>query len=485
MDPTKRYTAIDLFAGCGGASYGYRRVGFDIKFAYDIHPEAVNTFNLNFGDHTTAKQLDLSQSGVLDVIRNDLKAVLNGEPLDAVFASPPCTDFSLAGLREEGEAAALSIRCADLIIGLNPRFFIVENVPEFLSSGTFPEVRTRLLAKYDIVSVKINAARVRVPQARVRTFVIGIRTDLNTQGRLTLDRMLEAITDGQETGMMSFADAIPSFRSRCYYICPRNQFKRGIFTPNMPCPTLRTNCTNRLNVEKYEKRPSDSGTAAEAVDLSIRQLCLLMTFPTSYRFPDAFCRTTCGRLIGNAVPCNLASYVGRHVIGIVQWLDTCPKRIGVYMAGIASSSAKAQGIQAVSRVRRVIRLTNESDLKGIVEECRVLGAELTRVQGSNRLQYDYEIGTTDSGDDRMATLLSFNLPLGWRVRVKDRTDMGDGGGPPDDIFFYSALQKRCVRSLRAAKKLILEEEKAAHLRLHARQRIAMEPLTGETMDGMD
>lgn len=41
-------SAISLFAGAGGCSLGFRQADFDIRFATDIEPDAVESYRRNF-----------------------------------------------------------------------------------------------------------------------------------------------------------------------------------------------------------------------------------------------------------------------------------------------------------------------------------------------------------------------------------------------------------------------------------------------------
>lgn len=466
--------AIDLFGGCGGAGHGYARAGFKVRLAYDINAQACEAYTLNYGEHTSVQTLDLDSSGALSRIKRDLTKYLKPQQdLEAVFASPPCTDFSMAGNREEGEAAALSIRTAEIIKGLRPRVFVIENVPELLNSETYYTMKERLLKMYDIAAVKINAARVRVPQGRVRVFVVGIRTDLNPPGRHTLERLVENVANNQENQMMTFRDAMPWFPNKYYYVCPRGKNKRGIFTIDLPAPTLRTNCTNKLNVHTYEDRDCDAGPARDAVDLTVEQLCALMTFPSFFTFPKEFSRTTCGRLIGNAVPCNLSYYIGMRVTEIMKWIDSRPTRPGVYVHAAVSSSERGKGTVTDARVRRIIRFTNETVLASMQEVCKVHGASLAQVKGSSRLELTYQVGTTDHGDLQMFSVIKCELPSGWTIKIKERPALGTDGSAPDDIFFYPPGQKIPIRSLKQVKSKLeydraefkrkFEEEKAKSL----------------------
>ncbi|HRQ90632.1 MAG TPA: DNA cytosine methyltransferase, partial [Bacteroidia bacterium] len=46
-DEMKPLTTLDLFAGAGGITEGFRQAGFSCVFANDFNPNAVATFQLN------------------------------------------------------------------------------------------------------------------------------------------------------------------------------------------------------------------------------------------------------------------------------------------------------------------------------------------------------------------------------------------------------------------------------------------------------
>ena len=55
MGITNQFTAIDLFSGCGGMSWGLQKAGFHILAAIDNWPIALKTFKHN---HLDAKIYD-------------------------------------------------------------------------------------------------------------------------------------------------------------------------------------------------------------------------------------------------------------------------------------------------------------------------------------------------------------------------------------------------------------------------------------------
>ena len=52
---SKKYTAIDLFSGCGGFSYGFQQAGFHVVLGVDNTGIALETFKKN---HKKSKTLN-------------------------------------------------------------------------------------------------------------------------------------------------------------------------------------------------------------------------------------------------------------------------------------------------------------------------------------------------------------------------------------------------------------------------------------------
>ena len=47
----KRFKVVSLFSGCGGLDLGFINAGFEVVWATDFFPDAVNTYKKNIGEH--------------------------------------------------------------------------------------------------------------------------------------------------------------------------------------------------------------------------------------------------------------------------------------------------------------------------------------------------------------------------------------------------------------------------------------------------
>jgi len=158
---------IDLFAGCGGLTEGFRRAGFDPVMAVEWDRSAAATYAANFGDH---------------VICDDIAEVPDDSfpPADIVVGGPPCQGFSNLGTRNPDDPRNLLWREYARVVRLSrPSAFVLENVPQFLKSDQFRMLvdwsQNGPLRRYELTAGVLNAADYGVAQRRRRAIVVGSR----------------------------------------------------------------------------------------------------------------------------------------------------------------------------------------------------------------------------------------------------------------------------------------------------------------------
>ena len=153
--------------------------GWQCLFANDVDPVKAETYRANWGD-------DHFQEGDVHALTAaDLPRPEHGGAVDLAWASSPCQDFSLAGLRKglAGTRSSAFWGFWSLMKGLNaearaPRMIVIENVVGLLSShgGADFTALCQALADegYRFGALEIDAARF-VPQSRPRLFVVATR----------------------------------------------------------------------------------------------------------------------------------------------------------------------------------------------------------------------------------------------------------------------------------------------------------------------
>lgn len=286
---------VDLFSGCGGMSLGFQNAGFDIVAAFDNWEPAVNIYRRNFA-HPIIKA-DL----------NEEEPVARIEELnpDIIIGGPPCQDFSIAGYRNMGARANLTIRFAEIVSRLKPTWFVMENVYNIERMPVLPKA-TKIFkdAGYGITTRILNASYCGVPQARMRFFMIGHLYDDD-------DFLGEMLDQRQSKEPMTVYDYLgDSLHTEYYYMHPRSYNRRAVFSIHEPSATIRG--VNRPIPEGYKKHHADKADISEGVRaLTSKERSYIQTFPESFVFDGK--KTDVEQAIGNAVPVKLAEYVARCI----------------------------------------------------------------------------------------------------------------------------------------------------------------------------
>ena len=169
----KKYTFIDLFAGCGGLSLGFEMAGFESLLAIDNWKDALITYEHN---RKSARTLcgDLSSLDPKQV-REDFE--ISG--VDVIVGGPPCQGFSLAGKRIiEDERNKLYQSFVGFVKEFKPKAFVMENVPNILSIGD-GAIRDSIIRDFESMGYTVNvkvllASDYGVPQNRRRAFFVGL-----------------------------------------------------------------------------------------------------------------------------------------------------------------------------------------------------------------------------------------------------------------------------------------------------------------------
>lgn len=195
----RRPIGIDLFAGVGGLSLGFEQAGFDIVASVEYDPvhAAVHEFNFPL---TKVVCADIGR-----ISADDLRAAAhdgfvrhghgstewNDVEINVIFGGPPCQGFSTIGKRDmTDDRNKLGYKFADLIGEIQPRYFVMENVPG-MAAGGHASILSRLISRFKKhgynVAVRLenlrktailNAANYGVPQDRKRLILLGAREGL-------------------------------------------------------------------------------------------------------------------------------------------------------------------------------------------------------------------------------------------------------------------------------------------------------------------
>lgn len=287
---------VDLFSGCGGMSKGFESAGFELALGVERWAPARKVYEENF-DHPA---VDLDLASIVDAV--DL---ISPYRPDVLIGGPPCQDFSVAGMRIEGDRANLTLSFAEIICEVKPRWFVIENVMGLRTSQVWE--KSRLLLKdagYGVTESVLNASLFGVPQSRKRFFAIGCIGQKD--GFLS-----DFLEEGKAEKPLSVRDYLgDELGVDFYYRHPRNWGRKAIYSIDEPSATIRS--TNRPVAPGYKPHPDDAGCNTIAKKLTPKQRSRLQTFPEDFKFLGT--DTSQDMMIANAVPVNLAKHVAESIL---------------------------------------------------------------------------------------------------------------------------------------------------------------------------
>ena len=381
---SSNYKVASLFCGCGGIDKGLEggfklpyqnkpeaieKLRFEVVWANDFNPKAIDTYNLNFPDHYSicgdivkvvkkAKKLRKKQQGE-DVLRVEVpidkarlfhskvgKFIFPGKgEIDVVTGGFPCQPFSLAGKRKglrdkRGKLYEAMLEAVDM---LRPKLFIAENVAGLLSAkaGT-KDVIDKIKDDFSEIGYELNwklltASNFGIPQRRERVIMVGVlegnpRFDFSTIGYF--ENINKSVTLGEGIGHLKDAPWNP----KTMHVWSRARLNRGQGNVNClkdePAPTMRAE--HHGNIEFHYDAPESKeflpgigrrtrpirtpdNRITKTRRLSVREAALIQSFPMDFNFSGS--ATDAYRQIGNAVPPLLAWHIGRAVQSYLDSLE--------------------------------------------------------------------------------------------------------------------------------------------------------------------
>lgn len=289
---------VDLFCGCGGLSLGFQKAGYKILAAYDNWDEAVTVYHNNFEHPVIIQDLSDVESTVVEIEKYKLDMIIGG---------PPCQDFSSAGKRNENNGRGdLTVSYAKIVTAIKPEWFVMENVDRILKTSKLVEARKIFKdCGYGLTETVLNASFCGVPQRRKRFIMIGHLGEKDSF-------MADILEKRQASKEMSISDYFGNqIDIKYYYRHPRSYARRGIFSVDEPSPTIRG--VNRPMPAGYQLHPTDPVDSLEGIrPLTTQERSMIQTFPKDFKFIGT--KTDMEQMIGNAVPVNLAKFVGDSIM---------------------------------------------------------------------------------------------------------------------------------------------------------------------------
>jgi DNA (cytosine-5)-methyltransferase 1 len=353
---TVKISAVDLFCGVGGLSYGLQEAGIDVVAGVDIDPACEYPYETNI--RAPFHRLD-----VCELQADELAGMWSKGSIRMLAGCAPCQPFSSyrrgADTSQETQWPLVD-EVGRLVEGTKPEIVTMENVPRIGSTPIFKAFVARLeKLRYSVhvescycpaygvpqhrrrlVLVASLLGEIRVPKGKVspadyvtvEQVIRGLPklshgeadpTDRLHKSRTLTPINLERIKSSTPGG--TWEEWREDLRAPCHRKSSgstfRNVYARMVW--NEPSPTITT-LSHNYGTGRF-------GHPEQHRAISLREAALLQSFPRDYEFvaPDQPVQfAPLGRLIGNAVPPRLAEAVGEAVIGHVEAVQGRVARAG-------------------------------------------------------------------------------------------------------------------------------------------------------------
>lgn len=232
----KKYTFIDLFAGCGGLSEGFLQTGrFSALAHVEWEKQMIDTLRYRltskwketeasakkkviYFDIQKTKELingnwqndSIQKYGSFNdkiVIKKGLKGVVGKKHVDLIIGGPPCQAYSIHGRATDKDSMNDDYRnflfesFCEVVEAFKPEIFVFENVAGLLSAkpggipvrnriyDAFSQIGYEILEPYNMQKALYDAALFEVPQHRPRVIILGVKRN----GNVNLLDLYEAI----------------------------------------------------------------------------------------------------------------------------------------------------------------------------------------------------------------------------------------------------------------------------------------------------
>lgn len=326
---------ISLFSGAGGLDLGFEKAGFKVTAANEYDKTIWETYQKN---HRAA------------LLKGDIRNIPSDDfpDCDGIIGGPPCQSWSEAGALKgiDDPRGQLFYQYIRILKDKQPKFFLAENVKGMMAKRHNSAVENIISqfenAGYDVFIHLLNAADYGVPQDRKRVFYVGFRKDLHIEdfpapkpynNRLTFQ---DAIYDLKDS-------AIPALEKnktngeKCKI--SNHEYFTGAYSPifmsrnrvrawDEPAFTVQASgrqCQLHPQAPFMPKVGENrhifvSGKENLYRRLTVRECARVQGFPDAFKFyytdlNDAY------KMIGNAVPVNLAYEMAKSIMAVLQNKD--------------------------------------------------------------------------------------------------------------------------------------------------------------------
>jgi DNA (cytosine-5)-methyltransferase 1 len=339
----RRYTTVELFAGCGGLALGMEQAGFETIAIVENDRHCCNTLRRNRPNWNVTEECIVKVCRDKTWIQNVISRCEHTGGLDLIAGGFPCQSFSTLGKQHgfDDSRGMLFLQFAEMLKLLQPKMFVAENVKGLVIHGqgrSFGHIlQTFSDCNYTVCWKLLNAVDFGVAQKRERLFIVGVRNDLVAKHPdakyahpqslgtppLTLRECLRNVPPSPGSGYSEKKRLVMAHvpEGGNWKDVPAETLKLCYKETSKP---LGSNMARRLSWDEPSPTvlttPSESRSERchpeETRPFTLRESARIQSFPDTWEIYGPVGEAY--KQIGNAVPVNLAKYMGLSCIDFLN-----------------------------------------------------------------------------------------------------------------------------------------------------------------------
>ncbi|MDD5202412.1 MAG: DNA cytosine methyltransferase, partial [Sulfurimonas sp.] len=305
----------------------FEKAGFKTIWANEYDKEIWETFEKNFPN------TELDRRSITTIASNEIPNAVG------LIGGPPCQSWSEAGKLKgiEDHRGQLFFEFIRVLRDKKPLFFLAENVSGMLAGRheeALENIKNHFIESgYNLSFQLLNAHDYKVPQDRKRIFFIGFRKDLNITfefpNGFSKKRFLKDVIEDLKDNVLPAKEKNYTNGNNCKI--DNHEYMTGGFSTmfmsrnrvrswDEPSFTIQAGGRHaplhpqapKMQFVEQNKRIFVPHSEQLYRRLSIRECARIQTFPDSHKF--YYTNLTAGyKMVGNAVPPNLAYYLAKKI----------------------------------------------------------------------------------------------------------------------------------------------------------------------------
>ena len=334
---------LSLFSSAGIGETYLNDLDMEIVTANELIPQRAELYKKIYVD-TNMICGDISDEKIFK------KIIDNSKDIDFIIASPPCQGMSVAGKNRNISTMAVDERnylflyVVKAIKELNPKFVLIENVPNLLKLNIYYKnqymtvidiLKEEFSANYNIDSAILNCSDYGVPQNRLRAIIKLYKKNIywkwpdKVNKKVTVRECigeLPSLESGETSGikwhfarkhsekhiewMKHTPTGCSAFDNKVFFPVKQNgekikgynsSYRRILWDEPAPTITIRNDAiSSQRNVHPGRLLPD--GTYSDARVLTPLELMLLDSLPQDWNIPDDTSELLIRQCIGESIP---------------------------------------------------------------------------------------------------------------------------------------------------------------------------------------